>query len=387
MLLVLTLAACTQSDNQDPTLETWANTPQTQPSPTETDAPSPNPTAEATIEHTPTPVVVAQAESNPGETRDDAEPTPTREDPTAPPAGPFAPIPLDPSYSLVPYYYAQVTRGNAPVFASLAAADQGEPVLRRIEPGFVYVSYLDSAEVDGKRFYMIEPGIWMRANDLSRIGVPQTFQGLLFEQTPDQQFGWLRNQVESKNTPGYYPEDYTGQTYYQYTVVQIHDVQRADEMDWYLVAPDQWIEGRQISRVIPNPVPPEGVDNGRWIEVNLAEQTIAVYENHQLIFASMAATGREPTWTQPGLFQIYDKKEAEHMRGSFTQDRSDFYSLEDVPWTMYFRAAASISPQPIPTGFSSGLNWASGSTCTTPVGKRRPIRRFMVLEAHNRTPT
>ncbi|MEA3441439.1 MAG: L,D-transpeptidase [Chloroflexota bacterium] len=268
--------------------------------------------------------------------------TQVSENPQTPPTGPFTPTALDPSYSLLPYYYARVTRDNAPVFSSLDAAVQSGPVLRRIEPGFVYVTYIDAAEVDGKRYYMIEPGAWMRGADVSRVGVPQTFQGLLFSQTPEGQFGWLRNQVESKRTPGYYPDDKTGQVYYAYTVVQIYDMQRADDMNWYLVAPDQWIEGRQISRVIPNPTPPQGVDGDRWIDINLEEQTIAIYEDHQLVFASMTATGREPTWTQPGLFQIYEKKETEHMKGSFTRDRSDFYSLEDVPWTMYFDQARAL---------------------------------------------
>jgi hypothetical protein len=59
--------------------------------------------------------------------------------------------------------------------------------------------------------------------------------------------------------------------------------------------------------VIPNTTPPEGVDNGRWIEVKLEEQTMAVYDYDQnhLVFAAIAATGQDGSWTQPGLFQIY----------------------------------------------------------------------------------
>ena len=44
----------------------------------------------------------------------------------------------------------------------------------------------------------------------------------------------------------------------------------------------------------------------------------------------------------PGLFQIYKKVEAETMRGSTEADRSDFYYLEDVPWTMYFDQARAL---------------------------------------------
>ena len=334
LLLVLTVAACTVSGDQTPALDAQSEVDQPSlPAAVET---SPTATHTATSEPTATPEPLTPTSTVPEST-----PTPTGT-PTAPPSGPFDPTPLDPSYSLVPFFYAQVTRDNAPVFGSLDAAIQGSPVVKKIEPGFVYVTYIDAAEVDGSRYYMIDHGLWMRGADVSRVGVPQTFQGLLFSQTPDGQFGWMRNLAQSKRTPGYYPDDKTGVEYYPYTIVQIYDVQRADDMDWYLVAPDEWIEGRQVSRVIPNQVPPDGIDGERWIEINLAEQTIAVYEDRQLVFASMTATGRGPTWTQPGLFQIYDKKETEHMRGSFTADRSDFYSLEDVPWTMYFDQARAL---------------------------------------------
>ena len=83
-------------------------------------------------------------------------------------------------------------------------------------------------------------------------------------------------------------------------------------------------------------------DQTTWIEVNLAEQTLSVYDQGRLVFATLVATGREGSWTRPGLFQIYKKVEAETMRGTTEADRSDFYYLEDVPWTMYFDQARAL---------------------------------------------
>jgi lipoprotein-anchoring transpeptidase ErfK/SrfK len=84
------------------------------------------------------------------------------------------------------------------------------------------------------------------------------------------------------------------------------------------------------------------VDNGRWIEINLFEQTIAVYENETLVYATLISTGLPGWWTRPGLFQIYVKLEADTMRGAFEPDRADFYYLEDVPYTMYFDEARAL---------------------------------------------
>jgi len=55
-----------------------------------------------------------------------------------------------------------------------------------------------------------------------------------------------------------------------------------------------------------------------------------------MVFATMVSSGIEPFYTRPGLFQIAQKKTSETMTGTFESDRSDFYYLEDVPWTMYF---------------------------------------------------
>ncbi len=111
---------------------------------------------------------------------------------------------------------------------------------------------------------------------------------------------------------------------------------------WYMIGPDDWIPQKYVAKVIPNPIPPKGVNNQRWIDINLDEQTLAVYDNRQLVFATIIASGSDPFWTRPGLFQIYNKLETTPMTGSFEADRSDAYYLEDVPWTMYFDEARAL---------------------------------------------
>jgi len=247
----------------------------------------------------------------------------------------------DPALSQLPYYYLRVTRENAPLFTSLDAAVAGEPVYRAMETGFDYVSYIDYAEVDGKSYYMIAPGIWMQRNGLSPIATP-TFQSLEFWDTPKNDFGWVLFTVESKSTPGLQNEDYSGQVYDRYQILQIYDVKEASGLAWYLIGPDEWVESRQIARVTPNTTPPAGMEGERWIEVNLEQQTLTVYDQRQMVFAALISTGVPGAWTQPGLFQIYLAKEVETMSGSFTADRSDYYYLEDVPWTMYFDQSRAL---------------------------------------------
>jgi hypothetical protein len=260
---------------------------------------------------------------------------------------PFSGKAPDPSLTYVDIRYGQVVNVNAPVYSSLEDALKRKSVARRIDSPYSFISYTDEAVVDGKRFYMVDWEGWMTANDVSRIGTPSLFQGLEFSRTPQRPFGWILYPVQTKSTPGSGNNDYTGHELYRYEVVEVLSIENVDGMDWYMVAPNEWIPEKQewqrlIGRVIPSTTPPEGVENGRWIEVNLFEQTIAVYDNRRLVFATLTASGIEPFWTRPGLFKIYEKLNSTPMRGAFEADRSDAYYLEDVPWTMYYDEARAL---------------------------------------------
>jgi len=253
----------------------------------------------------------------------------------------------DPSLTYVDIRYGEVVHHNAPIYASLEDAVKKGQVVRKVESAYSFISYTDEAVIDGKRYYMVDAGGWMTANDISRIGTPSLFQGLTFSRTPSNPFGWIYYQVESKRTPGVQTEDYTGHQLYRYQVVTVYATKNIDGLDWYMIGPDEWIPEKQdylrlIGRVLPNTSPPEGVNNGRWIEVNLFDQTVAVYDHSELVYASVIASGIEPFWTRPGLFQIYQKLDATLMRGSFEADHSDAYYLEDVPWTMYYDKARAL---------------------------------------------
>jgi lipoprotein-anchoring transpeptidase ErfK/SrfK len=109
-----------------------------------------------------------------------------------------------------------------------------------------------------------------------------------------------------------------------------------------MVGPDLWLSPLQLRLVFPMSEPPQGVDNGRWIDINLEQQSIAIYDNNQLVFATLVATGLDNLWTRPGLFQIYEKHESTAMSGDFSGGTGGYYYLADVPWTLYYDQARAI---------------------------------------------
>lgn len=267
---------------------------------------------------------------------------------------PMRPLPAakpDPMLTYLPYAYALLKDSGGKVYATLENALDGVSPVRVIQPGegLKFISYIDAVDANGSGkpdAFQLKAGGWVSKNDVAtRWSAMPRFQGVEFQRTPPNQFGWvnaINASIETKRTPGYAANDYTGRSLPQYSVVQVFAEQRVGEMDWYLVGPDEWVEGRFVGRVIPNTTPPQGVTNGRWIEINLYEQTLAVYDRSQLVFATLIASGVDYYWTRPGLFPIYKMLESTPMSGSFELDRSDFYYLEDVPWTLYYDEARAM---------------------------------------------
>ena len=186
-------------------------------------------------------------------------------------------------------------------------------------------------------YYLLSNGGWIPGKG-ARVGEFSSFQGLQFTSTPRNSFGWTFENIPVKSSPGYNGPN-TKINLLPFTVVQIYDTKNVDGADWNMIGQDQWVEARKVAQVVINQKPPDGANTTRWIDVNLAEQTLSVYDNVQLVYATVIASGLKPFWTKPGLFQIFQKKETKTMRNN---DPSDFYYLDDVPWTMYYDGTRAL---------------------------------------------
>lgn len=247
------------------------------------------------------------------------------------PVLPTAPLELpDP---LIQFEYARVVTPGASVFPPPADAAIAEPPARTFSPGFVFVSLNGTNARQTAGALRINPGEYMRPEDLRPVE-PSRFQGLSFTQTPSRPFAWVLKPFRPRREPGG-AEDPSMPHLRRYAVVQIFDTRRVGQWDWYLIGPDRWIEQRFVAKVDPQRDPPPP-SRGQWITVNLYEQSLAAYEDGQLVYATLVASGLNRWPTRPGVFQIYHKLALDHMSGAFESDKSDYYSLEDVPWVMYF---------------------------------------------------
>ncbi len=257
---------------------------------------------------------------------------------------PLQPLPaVKPDPNLIPldqkYAKLNLQEGvQAAFYPNLDSAVAGINAFRFLPAGeLLYIAYTHQSDVNGGHYVQVETGEWVRASPTNY----SPFQGLQFIETPANNFGWILDQNSPRREPGY-QADVVAETLTREQLVQVYDQVEMDNTVWYMIGLGKWVEQRYIGIVDVMDAPPDGVTNGRWIEVNLEQQTLAVYDNNQLIFATLIATGVDPYFTQPGLFQIYEKKELETMTGSFAAGKTDYYYLENVPWTMYFDQSRAL---------------------------------------------
>lgn len=241
-------------------------------------------------------------------------------------------IPIDPAYGETSYQYAKMKSEQGYIFASLEDAVAGNNVSYMLQPGFNYASYIDVVNLDGKTYYQIGFRQWIRGRDIDRFVLPTEFSGVILEGTPDRPFGWVLLDTSTYKEPTFYHPEVAGNLA-RHQIIQVFDTQIVSGFEWYLVAPGEWIEQRRVALVYPRQVPPSGVTNGRWVEINLFEQTTSVYQRGEMVFATLTTTGSTEFYSRPGLFRITEKLETTPMRGG--GDENTYY-LEDVPWTMYF---------------------------------------------------
>jgi lipoprotein-anchoring transpeptidase ErfK/SrfK len=238
---------------------------------------------------------------------------------------------VHPHRGLTPDAYERVITDTAPVYHHPLEALAGLPPVRTLEKGFVFVSVIGTINLQDQIFYEINQGEYMRAEDLKEA-LPSAFQGMHLGAPPVNAVGWVITRVQPSVTPGAPPNPeaaYAG----RYQSFQVYGVQRVGDWDWYLIGPNQWVEQRNLALV--QPTPPAGAP-GNVIAVDTYEETLGVYQNGQLIFATLVSSGSRYFPTRPGTFKVWGKLTHGKMSGAYLPDRRDYYFLEDVPWILYY---------------------------------------------------
>ncbi|MDR3559370.1 MAG: L,D-transpeptidase family protein [Candidatus Pacebacteria bacterium] len=111
--------------------------------------------------------------------------------------------------------------------------------------------------------------------------------------------------------------------------------------------PGDWISSAYVAR-IAQPAPdrnisvPAGVGPGQfWIDVNIAKETLTLFQYQKPVFATYVSTGLAASPTMRGTFQIWEKLLKARMHGG-PPFATHVYDLANVPWTMYYHGSFAV---------------------------------------------
>ncbi|NDJ76642.1 MAG: L,D-transpeptidase [Chloroflexi bacterium] len=246
----------------------------------------------------------------------------------ADPAPPVAPLAVDHG-AVASYTYMHIT-GTEPLV--VYNAPNGTP-LYEIAPGFNFVT---PRSTQGE-WVEINAGEWANSAYLEAV-LPSMFTGVLIQAEPARAFGWFLRTMYTSERPGgpaiFRPENHVQ----RYQVTYVYASTTVDDVDWYLVGPGQWIEQWYVGLAQRTVRPLEA--SGRWLAVDLYEQTLVAYENDTMVFATLVSSGLPGTSTAEGTFQVWGQRLNGPMTGA--EGRSDYYRLENVPYALYFDGDTSL---------------------------------------------
>ena len=108
-----------------------------------------------------------------------------------------------------------------------------------------------------------------------------------------------------------------------------------------------WMKTSDGAITNPGPPPRDLAAGEKWVDVNVKNQTLVAYEGDKAVFATAVSTGKENKeddekdhHTPVGTFRIREKHIAQTMDGDVASDGP--YSIEDVPWIMYFNGSYAL---------------------------------------------
>ena len=241
--------------------------------------------------------------------------------------------------------YARVTRPNVAVYRHPAlayrnpvTAGMGAPIVRNLGSGYLWVSVEGEVDFRGQTWYEINPDEYVPADALWFYS-PSTFQGVALSALPERPFGWALQTLQPRSEPAG-PINPAAPAYGRYRLLQVFASQEAGGQTWYLIGPHQWVEGRNLGVVNPNPQPAGVPAGGAWVEVNLFEQTLAAYRGGQMVYATLISSGLDDFDTPDGLFSVWYRTERGKMSG--LEGYSGYYYLEDVPWSLFFNRSYAL---------------------------------------------
>lgn len=253
-------------------------------------------------------------------------------------AGGWPPRPADG----LPFRYHFVGRGGAQGYARVEFADDAAPE-RELEPGFA-LAIVEERTKGGQSYGRSRQGLWVPMRDL----VPARATGFRGERVEggglDVAFTYLeKTPVYAKPEPGARP---AGAPLARLRSLRVLEQVGRGERVFYRVGEGEWVRAADVRRPLEAPAPADALPGERWVDVELATQTLVAYEGARPVYATLVSTGRGAQGTDAatprGVHRVWVKLVSSTMDNLEDEDAASHYAIEDVPYVQFFAKAVGF---------------------------------------------
>ncbi len=249
----------------------------------------------------------------------------------------------------LPYRYYFVGPNGASGFTDLARVEDDAPD-GDLEAGFA-VAIVEERAAFGERWGRTRSGYWIALRELGPAH-PSGFEGeAVANGTLD--VAWVVAE-QAGVWPAPRAAGKASKTLLRFERVHWHEEKAAPGGAMLRVSDDgvtpaMWMRSKDLAR--PSLAPPPAEIGGataaeRWIDVEIASQTLVAYEGIKPLYATIVSTGRgargTDTATPPGAHRIWVKLLSTNMDNLEDDEAEQHYSIEDVPYVQFFDKAVAL---------------------------------------------
>ncbi len=248
----------------------------------------------------------------------------------------------------LPYSYYFAGPDGSLAYDNLDETDVGEPSMT-LEPGFA-VAIVEERVLARERYGRTNRGLWVPMRDFGPAR-PLSFHGesIAALEGGEIPVAWVhveRAPLYKKNGAMFVPAGKSRQRFDRVGWLESLNLYgqryaRIDDSHWIRAS-----DVRHPGLAVP-PDEPDIAHGARWIDVDLASQTLVAYAGSTPVYATMVSTGRGKTKGHPfetpvGVYRIWVKLLSATMDNLEDEGASRYWRIEDVPYVQFFHKGVAL---------------------------------------------
>lgn len=243
----------------------------------------------------------------------------------------------------LPFRYFFVGRGGSAAYRSFALADMAEPE-QELQQGFV-VTVVEQRARGADVYGRTHRDRWVPMRDLIPV------RSFLFhgEEIAEGHLdiAWvLDDQSPVFSRPDGLSRAKDPAYKMRFERVRIFEELRRNNSLFFRIGDNLWMRAKDLRRPTKTKRPDTVLPGERWIDVELASQTLVAYQNDTPVFATLVSTGKgaqgTATATPKGVHRIWIKLRSSTMDNLDDENAASNFAIEDVPYVQFFNKGVAL---------------------------------------------